>query len=85
MKTFNYTIIDELGIHARPAGMLVKTAKELDSEITIKKGDKAAGALKLMMIMGLGVKKGDTVVVTIDGDDEKKSYTAMKDFFESNL
>lgn len=85
MKTFNYTIIDELGIHARPAGMLVKTAKELDSEITIKKGDKAAGALKLMMIMGLGVKKGDTVVVTIDGDDEEKSYTAMKDFFESNL
>lgn len=85
MKTFNYTIIDELGIHARPAGMLVKTAKELDSEITIKKGDKTAGALKLMMIMGLGVKKGDTVVVTIDGDDEEKSYTAMKDFFESNL
>lgn len=85
MKTFNYTIIDELGIHARPAGMLVKTAKELDSEITIKKGDKTAGALKLMMIMGLGVKKGDTVVVTIDGDDEEKSYAAMKDFFESNL
>lgn len=85
MKTFNSTIIDELGIHARPAGMLVKTAKELDSEITIKKGDKTAGALKLMMIMGLGVKKGDTVVVTIDGDDEEKSYTAMKDFFESNL
>ena len=85
MKTFNYTIIDELGIHARPAGMLVKTAKDLDSEITIKKGDKTAGALKLMMIMGLGVKKGDTVVVTIDGDDEEKSYTAMKDFFESNL
>ena len=85
MKTFNSTIIDELGIHARPAGMLVKTAKELDSEITIKKGDKTAGALKLMMIMGLGVKKGDTVVVTIDGDDEEKSYAAMKDFFESNL
>ena len=85
MKTFNYTIIDELGIHARPAGMLVKTAKELDSEITIKKGDKTAGALKLMMIMGLGVKKGDTVVVTIDGGDEEKSYDVMKDFFESNL
>ena len=33
MKTFNYTIIDELGIHARPAGMLVKTAKELGSNM----------------------------------------------------
>ena len=57
MKTCNYTIIDELGIHARPAGMLVKTAKELDSEITIKKGDKTAGALKLMMIYGPGCQK----------------------------
>ncbi len=85
MKTFNYTIIDELGIHARPAGMLVKTAKDLDSEITLTKGDKTAGASKLMMIMGLGVKKGDTVVVTIDGGDEEKSYDVMKDFFESNL
>ena len=85
MKTFNYTIIDELGIHARPAGMLVKTAQDLDSEITLTKGDKTAGASKLMMIMGLGVKKGDTVVVTIDGGDEEKSYNVMKDFFESNL
>lgn len=85
MKTFNYTIVDELGIHARPAGMLVKTAKDLDSEITLTKGDKTAGASKLMMIMGLGVKKGDTVVVTIDGGDEEKSYDVMKDFFESNL
>ena len=85
MKTFNYTIIDELGIHARPAGMLVKTAKDLDSEITLTKGDKTAGASKLMMIMGLGVKKGDTVVVTIDGGDEEKSYDVMKDFFESKL
>lgn len=85
MKTFNYTIIDELGIHARPAGMLVKTAKDLDSEITLTKGDKTAGASKLMMIMGLGVKKGDTVVVTIDGGDEEKSYDVMKDFFERNL
>lgn len=85
MKTLNYTIIDELGIHARPAGMLVKTAKALDSEITITKGGKTVGASKLMMIMGLGVKCGDTVVVTIDGGDEEKSYNTMKEFFEKNL
>ena len=43
------------------------------------------GALKLMMIMGLGVKCGDTVVVTIEGGDEEKSYDTMKEFFEKNL
>jgi len=40
MKTFEYTIRDELGIHARPAGLLAKKAKSLDSEITITLADK---------------------------------------------
>ena len=43
MKTFNYVITDEVGIHARPAGMLVKEAKKYESQIMIKKGDKQAG------------------------------------------
>ena len=85
MKTFNYTITDELGIHARPAGMLAKTAKALDSEITITKGEERVGASKLMMLMGLGVKQGDTITVAIDGGDEENSYNTMKEFFEKNL
>ena len=40
MKTFDYTVKDELGIHARPAGLLVKEAKNFTSKITIKKGEK---------------------------------------------
>lgn len=85
MKTFDYTITDELGIHARPAGVLAKTAKALDSEVTITKGEKTVGASKLMMLMGLGIKQGDTITVTIDGGDEEASYNTMKDFFENNL
>ena len=85
MKKFNYTITDELGIHARPAGMLAKTAKALDSEITITKEEKSVGASKLMMLMGLGIKQGDTISVTIIGGDEENSYNIMKEFFEKNL
>ena len=85
MKTFNYTITDELGIHARPAGMLAKTAKALDSEITITKEEKSVGASKLMMLMGLGIKQGDTISITIIGGDEENSYNIMKEFFEKNL
>lgn len=85
MKTFEYTIKDELGIHARPAGILAKTAKALDSEISITKGEKTVGAVKLMALMGLGVKCGDTITVTINGGDEDASEKAMKQFFESNL
>lgn len=85
MKTFDYTIQDELGIHARPAGMLAKAAKGFDSEITITKGKKTVGATKLMALMGLGVKCGDTVTVTVNGGDEAAALESMKNFFETNL
>ena len=85
MKTFNYTIKDELGIHARPAGVLAKTAKSLDSQITITKGEKSAIATKLMAVMGMGIKCGDTVTVTVDGGDEAKSEQTIENFFETTL
>ena len=85
MKAFTYTIKDELGIHARPAGMLAKTAKALDSEVTITKGDKTVGASKLMALMGLGVKCGDTITITANGGDEDAAIESMKAFLEANL
>lgn len=85
MKTFTYTIKDELGIHARPAGMLAKTAKALDSEITITKGEKTVGATKLMALMGLGVKCGDTITVTANGGNEDASLEEIRIFLEANL
>ena len=85
MKTFTYTIKDELGIHARPAGMLAKTAKALDSEITITNGEKTVGATKLMALMGLGVKCGDTITVTANGGNEDASLEEIRIFLEANL
>ncbi|WP_298484157.1 HPr family phosphocarrier protein [uncultured Ruminococcus sp.] len=85
MKTFAYTIKDELGIHARPAGMLAKAAKALDSEITITKGDKTVGATKLMALMGLGVKCGDTITVTANGGNEDAALEEIRNFLEANL
>ena len=58
MKEFSYVITDEVGIHARPAGILVKKVKEFQSKVVISKGDKSAEAQKLMAVMQLGVKKG---------------------------
>lgn len=85
MKTFDYVIKDKLGIHARPAGLLAKTAKELDSTITLSKGEKSAVATKLIALMGMGIKCGDTVNVRIEGGNEEKSEQAIKAFFEENL
>ena len=86
MKQFQYVITDPVGIHARPAGLLVKAAKALDSTVTVEKvGGKCSAATKLMAVMGLGVKGGDTVTVTVEGGNEEASLQAMEQFFRENL
>ena len=85
MKNFEYTIKDELGIHARPAGMLVKEAKKYQSKITITKDEKTAEASKLMAVMSLGVKCGQTVQIAVDGPDEEAAAAGIQAFFEGNL
>lgn len=85
MKTFTYTIKDKLGIHARPAGLLAKAAKNYDSEITIAKDGKAVVCTKLMALMGLGVKCGDTVTITVNGGDEEAAEKGIREFLEANL
>lgn len=85
MKQFNYTIKDEIGIHARPAGMLAKTAKGFDSEIIIEKDGKKVNATKLMMVMSMAIKCGDTITVTVTGADEEAAASAMQEFFAANL
>ncbi len=85
MKSFEYTITDPVGIHARPAGLLVKKIKEFASAVTVEKGDKSVNALKLMALMGMGIKQGDTVKVTIDGADEDAAAAAIEEFFKANL
>ena len=85
MKNFEYTIKDELGIHARPAGMLVKEAKKYQSKITITKDGETAEASKLMAVMSLGVKCGQTVQIAVDGPDEEEAAAGIQAFFEGNL
>ncbi len=85
MQKFSYVIKDEVGIHARPAGLLVKEAKKYESTVQIVKDSKSAVATKLMAVMGLGVKCGDTVEVVVEGADEAAAFEGIKTFFESNL
>ncbi len=86
MKQFSYTITDPIGIHARPAGLLVKAIKALDSTVTIAKADgKSAVGTKLMALMGLGIKQGETVTVTVEGGNEDANAAAMEQYFKDNL
>lgn len=87
MKSFEYTITDPVGIHARPAGNLAKEAKKYDCVIKITRHEtgKSAEAKKLMALMGLGVKQGDAVTVSIEGENEETVAAEMEKFFKENL
>lgn len=85
MKSFEYTITDSVGIHARPAGMLSREAKKYKSAICVIKNGKSANVLRLMALMGLGVKCGETVTVTIEGEDEATVAPLIEAFFKENL
>ena len=85
MKSFEYTITDPVGIHARPAGVLVKEIKKYASTVTVNKGEKSVNALKLMALMGMGIKQGDTIRVDVEGADEETAAEAIEAFLKANL
>lgn len=85
MKKFTYTITDPVGIHARPAGMLVNEVKACGAQVTISCNGKSADAGKLMALMGLGIKNGMEVEVTVEGEQEETAFAQLKEFFVKNL
>ena len=85
MKSFSYVIKDKVGLHARPAGLLAKEAKNFKSEIIIEKDGKCVNVQKLMQVMSMGIKCGDTVTVSVKGIDEEEAAQAMESFFCQNL
>ena len=84
MKSFDYTITDPVGIHARPAGILVKEIKNyVGTTVTVTKGEKTVNALKLMALMGMGIKQGDTVTISVEGDGEEEVAAKIEEFFKT--
>lgn len=85
MKSFTYTVTDPEGLHARPAGAFVKEVKKYPCVITITKGDKTADARKMFGVMGLSVKRGDTVTITTEGEQETEAAAALETFMKETL
>ena len=85
MKEFNYVIQDEQGIHARPAGILVKAANEFQSDIQVDKDGKKGDLKRIFGVMGLGIKKGDNVQVIIEGPDEEAAAQKIETLFREQL
>jgi phosphocarrier protein len=87
MKEFTYTIKDPVGIHARPAGLLVKRLAEFKSAITIERTDNGASCdgKKLLALMKLKVKQNDAIILKAEGEDEDAAIEAARVFLSTNL
>ena len=85
MKEFTHVINDPLGLHARPAGMLVKACAGYASSVTITAPTGKADAKRLMAVMRLAAKQGMELTVSVEGADEEKAAAELKAFLEANL
>jgi len=82
-KTF--TVVNSLGLHARPAAMIVQTANRFRSEILFEKDGLQINAKSIMGVLTLAAGKGATVVVTCEGEDAPAALAALAKVFESGF
>lgn len=85
MISFEYVITDKEGIHARPAGQLIQEAKKYACAITIENKGKKADAKRLLAVMSLAAKCGESIVVTCEGEGEEAAAEGIKAFLSTNL
>lgn len=85
MKEFRYQVKDPMGIHARPAGLLVKAAAEFPCEVTIEKDGKSVDGKRILGVMSLGVKCGQEFVLRCEGEREEEAAEALEKFLKENL
>lgn len=85
MIKFTFMVQDEMGLHARPAGLLVKEAAKCTSEVTIRKGEKKGNAKRIFNVMGLSIKAGEEVEIVVEGENEKEEAAALEEFIRKNV
>ncbi|HCP15703.1 MAG TPA: HPr family phosphocarrier protein [Peptococcaceae bacterium] len=72
-----YVVKNKVGLHARPASLLVKKASEFKSEIEMKHGASTANVKSILSLLSLGASKGSQIMINIKGDDEAEAMAAI--------
>ena len=85
MITIDLELTNKTGLHARPAAELVKAASKFKSAVKLQGNGKTADAKSIIMVLTMGLKKGDHLTITADGPDEKESIAALKSLVENKF
>ena len=79
------TITDPVGLHARPAAVLVRTAGQYQARVHLLHGTKRADARSIIQLLALGVRPGSPVTVTAEGMDEAAALAAVLDVLSATM
>ncbi|MGV3463879.1 MAG: phosphocarrier protein HPr [Heyndrickxia sp.] len=77
-----FKVVDETGIHARPATLLVQTASKFDSEIQLGYNGKQVNLKSIMGVMSLGIGKDAQISINATGSDEQDALNALEDLLK---
>ena len=79
MRSESVSIVNKLGLHARAAAVLVKTASRFSSEVRLARDDKTVNAKSIMSVMMLAAAQGTTLTLETEGPDEDEAFSAVSD------
>ena len=85
MISKDYIILSPDGIHARPATALLKLSRQFKSVVHIAKNQKTVRLNSMLNLLALSPKFGETITVSVDGEDEQEALEAIGLFFTENL
>jgi phosphocarrier protein len=77
-----FKILNQYGIHARPAAMFVKAASRFDADVEVEKGGTRVSGKSIMGLMTLEASRGSTLTITVDGADAEEALAALQELIE---
>jgi phosphotransferase system HPr (HPr) family protein len=89
MTEAQVTIVNETGLHARPAALFVRTAAKFDAAVRVRNttrgGEREADGKSIVSLMTLGVRKDDEILIRAEGDDEAEAIQTLTDLVASGF
>lgn len=86
MRTFTYTVQDRNGMHARPAGAVIREVNKFKADVSLSvRGQAVSLKAGIFGLLGLGIRAGETVTVSCSGVDEAAAAAALRTVFTTNL
>ena len=85
MREIKYVVNNPLGVHARPCALLAQCCVNYKSTVLVKLDDKVADGRNVLNLLSLKIKYGDTIVITIEGEDENDAYEKVLNVIENDF